>query len=211
MAFSKLKFPALDPGEVSAVEGSTYPEPFKIRVAGRAKRRLGDALGLKNFGVNLTTLKPGALSALRHWHTKQDEFIYIVSGELILITNAGEQVLTPGMVAGFPAGRADGHHLANRGSADAVYLEVGDRTAGDEARAPNIMKHVLRCHDFGSGREASRCQYREYWQGERQSHGPKFVPARRVTAKIGANFVGRLDHIRDMACAGLRVIADFRS
>lgn len=138
MISSHLKFPALDPNLVSAVEGSTYPEPFKTRVAGRAKRRLGDALGLTNFGVNLTTLKPGALSALRHWHTKQDEFIYIVSGELVLITNAGEQILTSGMVAGFPAGKADGHHLANRGSADAVYLEVGDRTAGDEAEYPDV-------------------------------------------------------------------------
>ncbi|MFN7085490.1 MAG: hypothetical protein ACK4N4_02540 [Burkholderiales bacterium] len=73
------------------------------------------------------------------------------------------------------------------------------------------MKHVLRCHDSGSGREAHRNQYREYWQGERQNHEPKFVPARRVTAKIGANFVGRLVHIRDMACIVLRVIADFRT
>ena len=137
MTSGYLKFPALDPDAVSAVEGSTYPEAFKARVAGRVRRRLGDALGLTNFGVNLTTLKPGAQSALRHWHTKQDEFIYIVSGELVLVTNAGEQVLKPGLVAGFPAGKADGHHLANRGSVDAVYLEVGDRTAGDEAEYPD--------------------------------------------------------------------------
>lgn len=137
MASGNLKFPALDPDAVSAVAGSTYPEPFKARVAGRARRRLGDALDLKNFGVNLTTLSPGAVSALRHWHTRQDEFIYMVSGELVLVTDAGEQVLTPGMVAGFPAGRADGHHLLNRGSIDAVYLEVGDRTAGDEVEYPD--------------------------------------------------------------------------
>lgn len=137
MASSTLKSPALDPSAVSAVKGSRYPEPFKTRVAARAKRRLGDALGLKNFGVNLTMLKPGAPSALRHWHTRQDEFIYIVSGELALLTDAGEQVLTPGMVAGFPAGKADGHHLVNRGNVDAVYLEVGDRTAGDEVDYPD--------------------------------------------------------------------------
>lgn len=120
-----------------ATTGSNYPEPLKARVAGRSKRRLGDVLGLKNFGVNLTTLKPGVWSALRHWHTNQDEFIYIVSGELVLVTGEGEQVLTPGMVAGFPAGKADGHHLINRGSIDAVYLEVGDRTAGDEVDYPD--------------------------------------------------------------------------
>lgn len=134
---AKLKLPVIDPATVLAVTGSNYPEPFKSRVAARSKQKLGDALGLRNFGVNLTTLKPGALSALRHWHTHQDEFIYIVSGEPVLITNAGEQVLTPGMVAGFPAGKADGHHLINRGNIDAVYLEVGDRAAGDEVDYPD--------------------------------------------------------------------------
>ncbi len=128
---------AIDPLSVEAVHGSVYPAAFKAPVAGRSKRRLGDAFGLKYFGVNLTTIKPGAHSALRHWHTKQDEFIYIVSGELVLVTNDGEQVLTPGMVAGFPSGKADGHHLINRGSNDAVYLEVGDRTSGDEVVYPD--------------------------------------------------------------------------
>jgi uncharacterized cupin superfamily protein len=129
--------PVIDPLAVEAINGSSYPDTFKAAVAGRSKRRLGDALGLKNFGVNLTTIKPGAQSALRHWHTKQDEFVYIISGELILVTNAGEQILVPGMVAGFPAGKADGHHLINRGSIDAVYLEVGDRTVGDEVDYPD--------------------------------------------------------------------------
>ncbi|HYK13002.1 MAG TPA: cupin domain-containing protein, partial [Burkholderiales bacterium] len=115
---------------------SNYPESFKPRVAGRAKQRPGDALGLKNFGVNLTTLKPGAASALRHWHAKQDEFVYIVSGEVVLVTGRGEQVLTPGMCAGFPAGKADGHHVVNRSPRDAVFLEVGDRTPGDGATYP---------------------------------------------------------------------------
>ncbi len=129
--------PALDPSTIEATRGSNYPEAFKPRVAGRTKQRLGNALGLKNFGVNLTTLEPGSASALRHWHLTQDEFIYVVSGELVLVTDAGEQVLTAGMCAGFPAGKADGHHLVNRSSHDAAYLEVGDRTSGDGAHYPD--------------------------------------------------------------------------
>src|SRR3954470_23051961 len=111
---SRLTLPALDPLTVTATSTSNYPQAFKPRAAGRAKRRLGDALGLKNFGVNLTTLEPGSASALRHWHLKQDEFIYLVAGELVLVTNAGEQLLMPGMCAGFRAGAEDGHHLVNR-------------------------------------------------------------------------------------------------
>jgi uncharacterized cupin superfamily protein len=128
-----LKLPAIDPATVESKPGSNYPAQFKPRVAGRSKRRLGDALGLNNFGVNLTTIKPGSASALRHWHAKQDEFVYIVSGELVLVSDTGEQLLTAGMCAGFPAGKADGHHLVNRSTRDAVYLEVGDRTPGDAA------------------------------------------------------------------------------
>jgi len=134
---SKLKLPALDPATVEGKAGSNYPDRFKPAVAGRIKRRLGDALGLKNFGVNLTTIKPGSASALRHWHAKQDEFVYILSGELVLVTDAGEQLLTTGMAAGFPAGKPDGHHLVNRSKSDAVYLEVGDRTPGESAAYPD--------------------------------------------------------------------------
>ena len=134
---ARLTLPALDPMTVEPTHGSNYPASFKPRVAGRSKQRLGDALGLNNFGVNLTTLKPGAASALRHWHAKQDEFVYIVSGEVVLLTERGEQVLGPGMCAGFPAGKADGHHLVNRSPRDAVYLEVGDRIAGDGATYPD--------------------------------------------------------------------------
>lgn len=133
---TRLKPPALDPAEVPAVAGSNYPEPFKSRVAARRKQRLGDALGLKNFGVNLTTLPPGARSALRHWHSHEDEFIYVVSSELVLITDGGEQVLTAGICAGFPAGAADGHFLMNRSGKDAVYLEVGDRDPADAVTYP---------------------------------------------------------------------------
>jgi uncharacterized cupin superfamily protein len=132
-----LTLPALDPATVIPAHGSNYPEHFKPVVAGRAKQRLGNALGLKNFGVNLTTIKPGAASALRHWHAAQDEFVYIVSGELVLVSDGGEQVLTAGACAGFPAGKADGHHLVNRSARDAVYLEVGDRMAGDSANYPD--------------------------------------------------------------------------
>lgn len=143
----------MDPLSVEAIDGSAYPDAFKASVAGRSKRRLGDALGLRNFGVNLTTIKPGASSALRHWHTHQDEFIYVVSGQLVLVTNTGEQLLMPGMVAGFPAGKADGHHLINRGNIDAVYLEVGDRTAGDEVNYPD---HDLAARATPAGRRFMR-------------------------------------------------------
>ena len=132
-----LKLPAIDPAAVPAVTGSRYPEPFKSRVSGRRKQRLGDALGLKNYGVNIATIPPGAVSALRHWHSHEDEFIYILSGELVLITNDGEQKLAPGTCAGFPAGKADGHYLINRTQRDAVYLEVGDRRPEDAVTYPD--------------------------------------------------------------------------
>jgi uncharacterized cupin superfamily protein len=134
---ANLKLPALDPSNVPAVAGSRYPEPFRSRVAARLKRRLGEALGLKNFGVNLATIPPGAVSALRHWHSHEDEFVYVLSGELVLVTNGGEQVLTPGTCAGFPAGKADGHCLVNRTDSDAVYLEVGDRRPEDAVTYPD--------------------------------------------------------------------------
>ena len=133
-----LKPPALDPKTLPVKTGSDYPEPFKAAVAGRERRGLGDALGLKNFGVNLTRLPPGNASSQRHCHSRQDEFVYIVEGEVVLVTDAGEQVLSAGMVAGFPAGTGDGHHLINRSDRDALYIEVGDRGAGDEVDYPDI-------------------------------------------------------------------------
>ena len=135
---AKLRLPALDPASVPARLGSDYPEPFAAAVAGRQKRALGDALGLGNFGVNLVRLGPGTASAQRHWHTAEDEFVYVLEGELVLITDGGEQTLRAGMAAGFAAGVADGHQLLNRSDADAVYLEVGDRRAGDEVDYPDI-------------------------------------------------------------------------
>ena len=116
---------------------SIYPEHFATRIGERIKRPLGDQFGLTVFGVNLTTLKPGAMSALRHAHTKQDEFVYILEGAPTLITDEGETPLKPGMCAGFKAATGNGHHLVNRGKTDVVYLEIGDRTAGDAADYPD--------------------------------------------------------------------------
>lgn len=116
---------------------SNYPEPFASRMAGREKRQLGDIFGLANFGVNLTRIQPGGISALRHAHSRQDEFIYILEGTPTLITDAGETLLQPGMCAGFKAGDGNGHHLVNRSDSPVVYLEVGDRTAGDNGYYPD--------------------------------------------------------------------------
>ena len=114
---------------------SNYPEPFFSRMLKREKRQLGDVFGLKNFGVNLTRLMPGGESALLHRHSKQDEFIYILEGEPTLVTETGEVKLSPGMCAGFPAA-GEAHQLVNRSSQDVLYLEVGDRTPGDEGSYP---------------------------------------------------------------------------
>ncbi len=128
---------ALDPGTLPARTGSSYPEPFRAAVAGREKRALGDPFGLNGFGVNLVRLPPGCWSSQRHFHTLEDELVYILEGEVMLVTDAGEQVMTAGMVAGFPGGERNGHHLINRSGRDAVYLEVGDRLADDEADYPD--------------------------------------------------------------------------
>jgi len=116
---------------------TNYPPPFAARVEGRIKRRLGDAFGLVNFGVNLTTLRPGSVSALRHGHARQDEFVYIVAGDPVLVTDAGETPLHPGDCAGFRAGTGDAHHLVNRTSSDVHYLEIGDRTPGESVVYPD--------------------------------------------------------------------------
>lgn len=116
---------------------SAYPAPYAARMAGRIKRRLGDLYGLSNFGVNLTTLAPGASSSLRHAHSRQDEFIYVLAGHPTLHTDDGMQRLAPGMCAGFAAGSGNAHRLVNETDADAVYLEIGDRTPGDEAVYPD--------------------------------------------------------------------------
>jgi uncharacterized cupin superfamily protein len=116
---------------------SNYPEPFASRMAGRSKRALGAVFGLANFGVNLTELAPGAVSALRHAHTKQDEFVYVLQGHPVLRTDAGDTRLAPGMCAGFRAGSGDAHQLLNPTAETVVYLEVGDRSLGDQVSYPD--------------------------------------------------------------------------
>jgi uncharacterized cupin superfamily protein len=128
-----VKKPALDPSGVEAISRSGYPEPYRSRVMPRHKRPLGDALGLTRIGVNLTTLPPGKESSMRHWHTHEDEFVYVLEGEVVLRTDGGEQLLRAGMCAGFPAGAADGHQLINRGERAALYLEVSNREPADGA------------------------------------------------------------------------------
>lgn len=135
---TKPKLPALDAAQVPEQSTTGYPEPYKSRVAGRYKRRLGDAAGLKNFGVNLTRLEPGAESSMRHWHSKQDEFIYVLEGEVTLVTDAGRQKIKPGMGAGFPAGKPDAHQLVNETKKPVLYLEIGDRTPGDGATYADV-------------------------------------------------------------------------
>ena len=128
----------LDPMSVPPRLGSIYPAPFGEPLAGREKRALGDPLKLTQFGVNLVTLAPGAWSSQRHWHAHEDEFIYVLQGEVTLVTDAGEKVLAPGMAAGFPAGKADGHHLINRSDTPVLYLEVGARVENEQAQYSDI-------------------------------------------------------------------------
>jgi uncharacterized cupin superfamily protein len=130
--------PVLDPMSLAPRVGSIYPREFAAALEGRAKRALGDPLGLTQFGVNLVTLAPGSWSSQRHWHAKEDEFVYVLEGDITLVTDAGETVLKPGMAAGFPAGKPDGHHLINRGDAPAVYLEVGTRATDEVAEYSDI-------------------------------------------------------------------------
>jgi uncharacterized cupin superfamily protein len=119
------------------VKPSNYPPSIALRLAGRVKRPLGDPFGLTNFGVNLTRLPPGAISALRHAHTKQDELVHILEGRPTLVTDAGRTALEPGMCAGFKGGNGDAHHLVNETGEDVVYLEIGDRMPGDAVTYPD--------------------------------------------------------------------------
>lgn len=135
---TRLKSPAMDPDTLDAGTGSSYPKEHRERIEERRKRVLGDPLGLTRYGVNLVELDPGVWSSQRHWHSAEDEFVYVVSGQVTLVSDGGRQVLGPGMVAGFPAGNADGHHLINEGDETAVYLEVGDRRDDDAVVYPDI-------------------------------------------------------------------------
>jgi uncharacterized cupin superfamily protein len=119
--------------------GTAYPEPFDAPCRARRRWKLGDAAGLDQFGINLLRLPPGAWSSQRHWHTAEDEFVWVVEGEVVLVTDAGEEVLRAGDCAGFKAGVADGHHLQNRSGREAVLLEVGSRKpGGDGADYPDL-------------------------------------------------------------------------
>lgn len=131
----------IDPSSAPVVAGSRYPSPFDVPCRGRRRLRLADAAGLTQFGVNLTRLAAGAWSSQRHWHTTEDEFVYVVAGELVLVTDEGEETLRAGDCAGFRAGVANGHHLQNRSAQEAVYLEVGSRMPADEAHYSDIDLH----------------------------------------------------------------------
>jgi uncharacterized cupin superfamily protein len=132
------KSPTIQAKEVPARMGSAYPPEFAKAVEGREKRALGDRFGLTQFGVNLTTLPPGAQSAQRHWHESEDEFVYVLEGELVLVDDNGEHLLTPGMCAGFKSAVANGHMLVNRSGAPAHYLEIGTRSPNERANYPDI-------------------------------------------------------------------------
>jgi uncharacterized cupin superfamily protein len=128
----------IDPKATPASAGSRYPPPYGAVCAARVRNRLGDAAGLTDFGVNLLRLPPGTWSSQRHWHTAEDEFVYVLEGEVVLVTDAGEETLRPGHCAGFKAGVEDGHHLQNRSQTDVVLLEVGSRRAEDAGDYPDI-------------------------------------------------------------------------
>jgi uncharacterized cupin superfamily protein len=128
----------IDVAQLPPVIGTLYPSPFDAPCRTRERRKLGDAAGLTQFGVNLLRLPPGAWSSQRHWHGKQDEFVYVVAGEVTLVTNAGEEILRAGDAAGFKAGDRDGHCLQNRSSGEALVIEVGTRVAGDHTEYSDI-------------------------------------------------------------------------
>lgn len=130
--------PKIDIAGLPTDARTNYPDPFYKAVEGRMRKRLGNAIGLDQFGVNLTTLKPGAWSSQRHWHQNEDEFIYVVSGELVLCEDGGETLLKPGDAAGWKAGVPNGHCLINRTQHDATYIEVGSRFSAERATYPDI-------------------------------------------------------------------------
>jgi uncharacterized cupin superfamily protein len=136
--------PKIDIAKVPVDSRTNYPEPFNRAVEGRLRRRLGNAAGLDQFGVNLTTLKPGSATALRHWHEKEDELVYILEGEVVLIEDAGETLLKRGDAAGFKANVRNGHHLVNKSKSDAVLLEIGTRSKNERAEYADINMQVIR-------------------------------------------------------------------
>jgi uncharacterized cupin superfamily protein len=139
----------IDVAKVHRRKGSNYPPPYNDKAGERIKQAVGDAAGLSDFGVNLTHLPPGAWSSQRHWHTAEDEFVFVISGELTLITDDGEEILRAGDCAGFPKNQPNAHHLVNRSGAMAVYLEIGTRAdAVDACHYPDIDMHLERAKGF---------------------------------------------------------------
>ena len=136
--------PKLNLADIPEICRTGYPEPFRSEVAGRHYRRLSQPGGLTDFGVNLCRLEPGAWSSQRHWHSSEDEFVMMLSGEAVLVTDAGEQVMRPGDCAAFPAGYADAHHFVNRSAADATFLVVGTDKPADTCTYPDIDMHLPR-------------------------------------------------------------------
>jgi uncharacterized cupin superfamily protein len=138
----------IDLAKAPAGSGSRYPSPFDEPCKGRSWRRLGEAAGLTQFGVNLVRLAPGAWSSQRHWHAAEDEFVYVLEGELVLVTDAGEETMRPGDSAGFKAGVRDGHHLQNRTHTDAVFLVAGSRSEADHGEYSDIDMKFSRSGPF---------------------------------------------------------------
>ena len=136
--------PKIDIANLKLDNATGYPEPFRRAVEGRWRKRLGNAAGLDQFGVNLTTLKPGAWSAQRHWHAAEDELIYVLEGEIVLCEDNGETILKPGDAAGWKANTPNGHCLINRSQRDAVYLEIGSRAKSDKVEYPDIDMRLER-------------------------------------------------------------------
>ena len=132
------KMPKLDIEDLPIDTRTNYPPPFDRVVHGRERRRLGNAAGLNQFGVNLTTLRPGAASALRHWHASEDELVFVLEGEAVLVEDGGETLLKAGDAAGFKANSGNGHHLVNRTTADVVYLEIGSRSKHERVEYPDV-------------------------------------------------------------------------
>jgi uncharacterized cupin superfamily protein len=139
---SRPTMPAFDPADVPESNATIIPEPHRAANQHRYNRRLGDHAGLRNFGVNLTRIVPGGQSSYRHAHSRQDEFVFVLEGEVVMESDAGAQTLTAGQCAGFPAGTGDAHRFVNRSASDVLLLVVGDRTAEDEITYPDVEMHA---------------------------------------------------------------------
>ena len=130
--------PKIDIARIPAQQIASYPKEFAPVIAGREKQKIGDAVGLTQFGVNITRIRAGAASALRHWHANEDELVFVLEGEVVLVEDDGETLLKPGDAAGFKANSGNGHHLVNRSTADAVYLEIGSRSKHEHVEYQDV-------------------------------------------------------------------------